>query len=449
MLHPVASCANRHKAKSPNYKSASRPSLKTAQIAQNSTSIGLTKFRTSPMYGFFKSTLMCPKLDLAPNYGARASWPRRAPSARALAASCSLAGDQVRSRAAPRSGVSFATASDTKYAGSCAVRVNESGCVMELQLHQLGGDLSIELESDCGDKQGLGLWTLGLAAASWASSDEGRREVTGRRVLEIGSGVGLAGLACGAAAEEVTLTDYDEQVLHKLRRHVARNQARLQPTTFRVARLDWDAAPAEQPHAVRERRACAGSAVQLEPEPEPELPDDLQVVLGRPTRPFDVVLGADVCYSGMSQVPDLFASDDSDSDTEMNVSAKSDEERQAALRAKRFSTKLSWDNSANVAQTLAWCMARPHGVAHLFVHEGRSPDEVARFTSRAEELGMSVADRVPLLQRDFVCGQPACTGDVAGTPIPAPSAPQCMHDYMTDSGLIRLKICWATAANSC
>ena len=81
-------------------------------------------------------------------------------------------------------------------------------------------------------------------------------------------------------------------------------------------------------------------------------------------------------------------------------------------------------------------MARPHGVAHLFVHEGRSPDEVARFSSRAEELGMSVSERVPLLQRDFLDDSPAPgTGDRAAVPM-------CMHDYTNEAGLVRLKLCW-------
>ena len=81
-------------------------------------------------------------------------------------------------------------------------------------------------------------------------------------------------------------------------------------------------------------------------------------------------------------------------------------------------------------------MARPHGVAHLCVHEGRSPDEVARFSSRAEELGMSVSERVPLLQRDFLDDSPAPgTGDRAAVPM-------CMHDYTNEAGLVRLKLCW-------
>jgi hypothetical protein len=62
---------------------------------------------------------------------------------------------------------------------------------MSSSLVELGGGVAIELSPDSPEKQGLGLWTLGLAGAHWASSDEGRREVTGRRVLELGSGVRL------------------------------------------------------------------------------------------------------------------------------------------------------------------------------------------------------------------------------------------------------------------
>ena len=177
-------------------------------------------------------------------------------------------------------------------------------------------------------------------------------------------------------------------------------------------------------------------------ESEPELPSDLRELLGLPAQPFDVILGADVCYSGMAQVPDLFGSSDSDTDTE--ISASSDHERPAARQAKRSSAKLSWDNSANVAQTLACCMAQPHGVAHLFVHEGRSPDEVAKFTSRAEQLGLRVADRVPLVQRDLTADRLATGTDEVLGPAVA-SAPACMHDYTTESGLVRLKVCWGTA----
>ena len=273
--------------------------------------------------------------------------------------------------------------------------------------HILPNELTLELTAAKGEKQGLGLWTLGLAGARWAASGEGRAAVSEKRVLELGSGVGLAGLACGASASEVTLTDYDDEVLGLLRCHVELNRPRLrQGVIFRVAKLDWDA-PAPEP----------------EPEPEPELGQlaEPEGVLGSPARRFDVVLGADVCYSGMSQVPSLF--DDSSDDD----SPSSPDDGAAADPSQRH----AWENSANVAQTLAWCMAQPHGVAHLFVHEGRSPDEVARFISRADELGM-VTVREPL--------SPELLGQGSADSVAGEGA--VLHDYTLEQGLVRLVVRW-------
>jgi hypothetical protein len=280
--------------------------------------------------------------------------------------------------------------------------------------HQLQEGLTLQLTPEAGEKQGLGLWTLGLAAAHWASSLEGRRELAGRRVLELGSGVGLAGLACGAAAAEVTLTDYDDEVLDKLRSHVELNSSRLPAVKFRVARLDWDWVPSP-----------AGTATEPEPEPEPE-PELAAGVLGTPPRRFDVVLGADVCYSGMASVPDLFGGFESEDGDDDDCGAA------ASPRA--------WDNSANVAQTLAWCMARPNGVAHLFVHEGRSPDEVERFVERAAELGMVLEAREPL-QLHSTAAAVAEAAEEAESGESSKSN-RCMHDYTMEEGLVRLVVCW-------
>ena len=65
---------------------------------------------------------------------------------------------------------------------SCTPGRARLAAAMATVVHQLPGDLTLELTADSGEKQGLGLWTLGLAAARWASSDDGRRELAGRRV---------------------------------------------------------------------------------------------------------------------------------------------------------------------------------------------------------------------------------------------------------------------------
>ena len=145
-------------------------------------------------------------------------------------------------------------------------------------------------------------------------------------------------------------------------------------------------------------------------------------MLGLPPRLFDVVLGADVCYSGMSQVPSLF--DDSSEEDDGNECH-------------------AWENSANVAQTLAWCMAQPYGVAHLFVHEGRSPDEVARFISRADELGM-VTVREPLRPELLTSTAPDGGGTGTDTEAAAEGAKGAavLHDYMQEEGLLCLVVRW-------
>ena len=123
------------------------------------------------------------------------------------------------------------------------------------------------------------------------------------------------------------------------------------------------------------------------------------------------MLGADVCYSGMSCVPDLF--DD-------NPPAGPEESEGRA-----------WDNSVNVAETLSWCMARPAGVAHLFVHSGRSPDEVSRFSARAAELGMTVATEP--LPAELLAPPPSSgAGETTG----------CWHEYAEEEGLAMLVVRW-------
>ena len=276
--------------------------------------------------------------------------------------------------------------------------------------HALLEGLTLELTPDDGAKQGLGLWTLGLAAARWASSLPGQRVCRGARVLELGSGVGLAGLACGIAAAEVTLTDYEDDVLAQLRRHVALNLPRLRPgVCVRVAKLDWDAAAAAEGSSGGS--ASSSSVATPEPEPEPEPEPDAVASIRPGHRPFDVVLGADVCYSGMSCVPDLF-------DDDPPAGPEESEGR-------------AWDNSANVAETLSWCMARPGGVAHLFVHGGRSPDEVSRFSARAAELGMTVATE-PLPAELLAPPLSSGAGEAAG----------CWHEYAEEEGLAMLVVRW-------
>jgi predicted nicotinamide N-methyase len=96
------------------------------------------------------------------------------------------------------------------------------------------------------------LWPSGVALARVVAG----LDLTGKRVVELGAGLGLPSLAAALAGADVLATDWAEDAVELLRENAARNALRL-----RVERVRWD-------------------------EPEP--------LLGE--APWDVVLGADLLY---------------------------------------------------------------------------------------------------------------------------------------------------------
>jgi predicted nicotinamide N-methyase len=96
------------------------------------------------------------------------------------------------------------------------------------------------------------LWPSGVALAGAVAACE----VRGRRVLELGCGLGLPSLAAAVGGADVLATDWAAEAVELLRRNAARNDLSL-----RVERVRWD-------------------------EPEP-------LVAGAP---WDLVLGADLLY---------------------------------------------------------------------------------------------------------------------------------------------------------
>jgi predicted nicotinamide N-methyase len=96
------------------------------------------------------------------------------------------------------------------------------------------------------------LWPSGLALARHVAA----RELSGRRVLELGCGLGLPALAAAMRGAEVLATDWAEDAVGLLRRNAERNGVFL-----RVARVRWS-------------------------DPEPLLR----------AAPWDLVLGADLLY---------------------------------------------------------------------------------------------------------------------------------------------------------
>eukprot|EP00928_Gymnodinium_smaydae_P021781 TRINITY_DN18531_c1_g1_i3.p1 TRINITY_DN18531_c1_g1~~TRINITY_DN18531_c1_g1_i3.p1 ORF type:complete len:373 (-),score=78.80 TRINITY_DN18531_c1_g1_i3:202-1320(-) len=119
-------------------------------------------------------------------------------------------------------------------------------------------------------------WTMADGRAVWhgtrsfmkllnSDGDHGV-DVRGRRVLELGCGLGVVGLTCvrDCEATAVVLTDYDESLLETCERSIELNELR---DVASVARLDWN-----------------------------------DIVAGRPLEPelanfdFDIILGADIIY---------------------------------------------------------------------------------------------------------------------------------------------------------
>jgi predicted nicotinamide N-methyase len=96
------------------------------------------------------------------------------------------------------------------------------------------------------------LWPSGLALARHVAT----LDLRGRRVLELGCGLGLPSLAASRRGADVLATDWAEDAIELLRRNATRNDALLQ-----VARVRWS-------------------------EPEPLLR----------AAPWDLVLGADILY---------------------------------------------------------------------------------------------------------------------------------------------------------
>jgi len=96
------------------------------------------------------------------------------------------------------------------------------------------------------------LWPSGLALARHVAG----LELAGRKVLELGCGLGLPSLVASLRGGSVLATDWAEDAIELLRRNAERNRAPL-----RVARVRWS-------------------------EPEPLLR----------AAPWDIVLGADLIY---------------------------------------------------------------------------------------------------------------------------------------------------------
>jgi hypothetical protein len=102
-----------------------------------------------------------------------------------------------------------------------------------------------------------------------------RSKLTGKRVLELGSGIGLGGMVAAMAGAHVTLTDGAPEVVRLLQRNTARNIAAIEACGGSISAChmlrwgEWDDV----------ERACSKHG------------------------PFDIIIGADLLYSPSGYTP--------------------------------------------------------------------------------------------------------------------------------------------------
>lgn len=147
---------------------------------------------------------------------------------------------------------------------------------------------ALRLEVDWGVGIGGGLWSAGLLLCRQlaARSDFFRALCDGRRVLELGSGTGLCGLALATICQpvEVVVTDLQTHV-ELMERNIARWQQQLADQADPADSTD----PAERKHqAEGQCRSHPPSVIAA------EFDWDKDAAHLRP--PFDVVLGTDLAY---------------------------------------------------------------------------------------------------------------------------------------------------------
>lgn len=80
-------------------------------------------------------------------------------------------------------------------------------------------------------------WGLTAAALALARELESRGDLSERRVVELGCGLGLPGVVAGLCGARVTFTDAKGDALDYARQNAAANELRPSHTAFRV--LDW------------------------------------------------------------------------------------------------------------------------------------------------------------------------------------------------------------------
>lgn len=92
------------------------------------------------------------------------------------------------------------------------------------------------------------VWTSSLELARWCMQDA---EIRGKRVLELGCGLGLAGIAAAQSGATVTFSDYEADALDFVRYNVRRNlPAHVVESGIDVIQFDWRRPPLLEPFDV-------------------------------------------------------------------------------------------------------------------------------------------------------------------------------------------------------
>ncbi|MFH1113419.1 MAG: methyltransferase domain-containing protein [Pseudomonadota bacterium] len=108
------------------------------------------------------------------------------------------------------------------------------------------GDLEMELltpgqREESGDRISF-WWGLTSAAVTLSRHLTGLGDLHGERVVELGCGLGLAGITAGLLGSRVTFTDYLPEALEFARGNCLLNHVDMDRTEF--VRLDWEDPPA-------------------------------------------------------------------------------------------------------------------------------------------------------------------------------------------------------------
>ena len=95
----------------------------------------------------------------------------------------------------------------------------------------------------CEDVGGISesLWPAGIAGAILLRSPDMKSRLQGRRVIELGSGVGLAGLSAATSCKTCLLTDNTDEAVRSLEGAIQRNNGKrvLKGCEIRAKNLDW------------------------------------------------------------------------------------------------------------------------------------------------------------------------------------------------------------------